>query len=187
MNNWIELCLYLFYFSSTSKWIPCTGISFHLQVSYSAQHSVLYKVDGPVNICWLDWKNSVVWTFHWALRIAFLIFTRSITFSTTNYSCLAVCKHVNFAAMAVTSATHGWVLIDANFRSSWNINELSLLKILEGFFFFAIFKNMPRFLEWNPLISKGNFFWNMYYLEYQEKLIFKYSEPAYTKNSWFLC
>lgn len=142
----------------------------------------------PVNICWLDWKNSVVWTFHWGLRTAFLIFTQNITFSTTNYSCLAVCKHVNFAATDVTSTAHGWVLIDANCRCSGNINELSLLKILEGFvffFFFAIFKNMPRFLEWNPLISKGNFFWNMYYLECQEKLIFKYSEPAYTKNTWF--
>lgn len=45
---------------------------------------------------------------------------------------------------------------------------------------------MPGFLEWNPLISKGIFFWNMYYLEYQKKLIFKYSELAYTENSWFL-
>lgn len=58
-------------------------------------------------------------------------------------------------------------------------------KILKGIF--AIFKNMPEFLEWNPLISKGIFFWNMYYLEYRKKLIFEYREPTYTETSWFLC
>lgn len=123
--------------------------------------------------------------FHWGQRIAFLIFAQSIRFQPQTipawlYASTSILQPQMWLALRTGER---WLMLTVDAVEI--LMSCHFSKFLKGIF--AIFKNMPGFLEWNPLISKGVFFWNMYYLEYQKKLIFKYGEPAYTENSWFLC
>lgn len=90
----------------------------------------------PRNMCWVGLTEIILSFEKWFIEDRELPFSfcTEHRFSTTNHSCLAVCKRINSAATNVTRAPHGWVLIDASCRCSGNINELSLLKILEGDF-----------------------------------------------------
>lgn len=111
------------------------GHCFPLAVSCGVLRGVLYTVGAQWMFVELtDLNNGHSSSVSLRRETCLFHFCTERTFSTPNYSCLAICKHISFAVTNVTSTTHGWVLIDANCRCSGNINELSLRKKFKGDF-----------------------------------------------------
>lgn len=171
---------------NTTFWV-CTTPGFHLHISSSQlPNQWLVHSRFPINIveldCWIILSfeycfiNDGEWSF-WFLHRAYIFKPATPAW---------LCAHTSVLK------PHMWLALPTG--KGWLMLTVDAVKILMSCHFskclkeiFAIFKSMPRFLEWNPLINKGIFFWNVYYLEYQKKLIFKYGELAYTENGWFLC